>query len=175
MKPPASGWQDTRPGVPTRSVFSAFCLRTQPGWSVHSITTTWSHGRAAQAPGRKPLARLWPGSDRVCRELPGLWGWRTGFWERLPLSCGAAFRRSTLSLEVSTMSLEDRAALLPPWSVTDQLADEALTVGHQAERWTGASAGRIELQDRPGPEAGPAYPCPWGPSPLHKYTVIDTK
>lgn len=53
------------------------------------------------------------------------------------------------------MSLEDRAALLPPWSVTDQLADEALTVGQQAERWTGASVGHIELQDRPGPEAGP--------------------
>lgn len=41
--------------------------------------------------------------------------------KRLPVSCEAAFRSFTLSLEVSTMSLEDQAALLPPWSVTDQL------------------------------------------------------
>ncbi|CAI9171537.1 unnamed protein product [Rangifer tarandus platyrhynchus] len=54
------------------------------------------------------------------------------------------------------MSLEDRAALLPPWSVTDQLADEALTVGQQAERWTGASVGHIELQDRLPTIRGPA-------------------
>lgn len=36
-------------------------------------------GIAAQAPGRKPLAPLCPGSDRVRRELPILWGWRMGF------------------------------------------------------------------------------------------------
>lgn len=95
--------------------------------------------------------------------------------KRLPVSCEAAFRSSTLSLEVSTMSLEDRAALLPPWSVTDQLVDEALTVGHQAERWKGASVGHTELQNHPGPEAGAVHPRPWGHSLLHKYKVIDVK
>lgn len=73
------------------------------------------------------------------------------------------------------MSLEDQAALLLPWSATDQLADEALTMGHQAERWKGASAGRTEPQNHPGPEVGTVHPCPRGPSLLHKHKVLDTK
>ena len=53
--------------------------------------------------------------------------------------------------------------------------DEALTVGHQAERWKGASAGCTELQNHPGHEVGTVHPRPRGPSLLHKHKVIDTK